>query len=89
MIFKNFALREAALMKLHELKAGQKARIRLIHAGSEQMDVKLRELGFSEGDEVEMVGAGPFGGRTLAVRLNRTLIALRTSEAALIEVDPT
>jgi ferrous iron transport protein A len=52
------------------------------------MDVKLREVGFSEGDEVEMVGAGPFGGRTLAVRLNRTLIALRTSEAALVEVDP-
>ena len=89
MIFKNFAPREAALMKLHELKAGQQARIRFIHAGSEQMDVKLRELGFSDGDEVEMVGAGPFGGRTLAVRLNRTLIALRTSEAALIEVDPT
>jgi Fe2+ transport system protein FeoA len=75
-------------MKLHELKARQRARIRAIGAGSEQMDVKLREVGFSEGDEVEMVGAGPFGGRTLAVRLNRTLIALRTSEAALVEVDP-
>jgi Fe2+ transport system protein FeoA len=75
-------------MKLHELKARQKARIRSIATGSEQMDIKLREVGFSEGDEVEMVGAGPLGGRTLAVRLNRSLIALRTSEADLVEVDP-
>jgi len=75
-------------MKLHELKARQKARIRSIATGSEQMDIKLREVGFSEDDEVEMVGAGPLGGRTLAVRLNRSLIALRTSEADLVEVDP-
>ena len=75
-------------MKLHELKARQKARIRSIATGSEEMDIKLREVGFSEGDEVEMVGAGPLGGRTLAVRLNRSLIALRTSEADLVEVDP-
>lgn len=75
-------------MKLNELKARQKARIRSIATGGDQMDVKLREVGFSEGDEVEMVGAGPLGGRTLAVRLNRSLIALRTSEAELVEVEP-
>ena len=51
-------------------------------------EAKLREVGFSEGDEVEMLGYGPFGGRTLAVRLNRTIIALRGPEAALVEVEP-
>ena len=75
-------------MKLNELRPRQRARIRTIGAGTDGLGTKLREIGFSEGDEVEMVGAGPFGGRTLAVRLNRTLIALRTDEATHIEVDP-
>jgi ferrous iron transport protein A len=52
------------------------------------LEAKLREVGFSEGDEVEMLAAGPFGGRTLAVRLNRSIIALRVPEAALVEVEP-
>jgi ferrous iron transport protein A len=75
-------------MKLNELRPRQRARVRTIGAGTDGLGTKLREIGFSEGDEVEMVGAGPFGGRTLAVRLNRTLIALRTDEATHIEVDP-
>lgn len=75
-------------MKLNELPPRQLARIRSIGSDADGLGTKLREIGFSEGDEVEMVGAGPFGGKTLAVRLNRTLIALRTSEASFIEVDP-
>ncbi len=75
-------------MKLNELRPRQRARVRTIGAGTDGLGTKLREIGFSEGDEVEMVGAGPFGGRTLAVRLNRTLIALRTDESTHIEVDP-
>jgi len=75
-------------MKLNELRPRQRARVRTIGAGTDGLGTKLREIGFSEGDEVETVGAGPFGGRTLAVRLNRTLIALRTDEATHIEVDP-
>lgn len=75
-------------MKLNELKPGRVARVRGVDAGSVELEAKLREVGFSEGDEVEMLGSGPFGGRTLAVRLNRTIIALRGSEAALVEVEP-
>lgn len=75
-------------MKLNELRPRQRARVRTIGAGTDGLGTKLREIGFSEGDEVEMVGTGPFGGRTLAVRLNRTLIALRIDEATHIEVDP-
>jgi Fe2+ transport system protein FeoA len=34
-----------------------------------------------------MLTHGPFGGRTLAVRLNRSIIALRGPEAASIRVE--
>lgn len=74
-------------MKLNELAPGRIARVRGVDAAAE-LEAKLREVGFSEGDEVEMLGRGPFGGRTLAVRLNRTIIALRGPEAALVEVEP-
>ena len=75
-------------MKLNELRPGRVARVRGVDAGSAELEAKLREVGFSEGDEVEMLGYGPFGWRTLAVRLNRTIIALRAGEAALVEVEP-
>ena len=74
-------------MKLSELPRGKLARVRTVD-GANGLEAKLREVGFSEGDEVEMLGHGPFGGRTLAVRLNRTIIALRGPEAALVEVEP-
>ncbi len=77
-------------MKLSELKTGRVARVRGVDAASAELEAKLREVGFSEGDEVEMLGRGPwpFGWRTLAVRLNRTIIALRVGEASLVEVEP-
>lgn len=74
-------------MNLNELQPNQKARVCAISSGGEDLEAKLREVGFSEGDEVEMIGYGPMGGRTLAVRVNRTLIALRAAEAALVEVE--
>jgi ferrous iron transport protein A len=74
-------------MKLNELLLGQVARVRAIEAAGAEIEAKLREVGFAEGDEVEMLNHGPFRGRTLSVRLNRSIIALRGSEAALIEVD--
>ena len=52
-----------------------------------ELEAKLREIGFAEGDEVEMLGRGPFGARTLAVRLNRSIIALRGPEASSIAVE--
>jgi ferrous iron transport protein A len=75
-------------MKLSDLPRGKVARIRTVDGVANGLEAKLREVGFSEGDEVEMLGHGPFGGRTLAVRLNRTIIALRGPEAALVEVEP-
>lgn len=74
-------------MKLSELPPGRIARVADIAGGTPELEAKLREVGFSEGDEVEMLTHGPFGGRTLAVRLNRSIIALRGAEAALIRVE--
>lgn len=74
-------------MKLSDLPRGLIARVSAI-AGAGELEAKLREVGFSEGDEVEMLASGPFGGRTLAVRLNRSIIALRLPEAALVQVEP-
>ena len=76
-------------MTLQTLRKGQKGRVRGIVTADEDLAVKLREIGFSEGDEVEMLASGPFGKRTLAIRLNRSIIALRGSEASFIRVEVT
>ena len=74
-------------MKLNELRPGRKARVESFEGATTELETKLREVGFSEGDEVETLTHGPFGGRTLAVRLNRSIIALRGGEAAMIRVE--
>jgi ferrous iron transport protein A len=51
-----------------------------------ELVAKLREIGFAEGDEVELLAKGWLGGAPLSVRLNRTVIALRKSEAGLIRI---
>jgi ferrous iron transport protein A len=75
-------------MKLNELSRGHVARVAGVQADA-ALEAKLREVGFAEGDEIEMLGRGPwpFGWRTLAVRVNRTIIALRVTEAASIDVE--
>lgn len=47
---------------------------------------RLRELGFIEDIEVELLHQSPFGGDPLAVRVGAMTVALRRSEAALVEV---
>jgi ferrous iron transport protein A len=55
--------------------------------GDGKLVAKLREIGFAEGDEVELLAVGWLGGAPLSFRLNRTVIALRKSEAALVQVE--
>lgn len=74
-------------MKLIELPEGRTAVVSGIEAETAELEAKLREVGFAEGDEVEMLSRGPFGAKTLAVRLNRSIIALRGPEAAAIRVE--
>lgn len=75
-------------MTLDSLAKGAAAHIAAIEA-SPDLEAKLREIGFAEGDEVEMLGAGPFGGQPFAVRLNRRIIALRTVEARALRLERT
>ena len=55
--------------------------------GDRKLVAKLREIGFAEGDEVELLARGWLGGAPLSIRLNRTVIALRKGEAALVMVE--
>ncbi|HWA20931.1 MAG TPA: FeoA family protein [Caulobacterales bacterium] len=73
-------------MTLDRMAKGALARIASIEAAPD-LEAKLREIGFAEGDEVEMLGRGPFGGQPLAVRLNRRIIALRSVEARALRLE--
>lgn len=75
-------------MWLSDLAKGRTAKILGLTCSDPAMEAKLREVGFAEEDEIEVMHAGPLNGRPLCVRLNRTLIALRADEAAAIDVEP-
>lgn len=74
-------------MRLNELAKGVVARVAGLASGDPALEAKLREVGFAEADEVEVVHHGPLGRKPICVRLNRTLIALRADEAAAVEVE--
>ena len=74
-------------MTLLDLKPGQSARISSFAGGNEELETRLREIGFAEGDDVEIRHVGLFGGNPMSVRLNGTHIALRRAEAAAILVE--
>ena len=73
---------------LHTLVKGAVARVTGFGVGDESLVAKLREIGFAEGDEVELLAKGWLGGAPLSFRLNRTVIALRRAEAAMVMVEP-
>ncbi len=76
-------------MTLDKLPLNQTARIDNIRSENADIEMRLREIGFAEGDKVEVVHRGLFGGSPLAVRLDGIAsIAIRPREAALIEVHP-
>ncbi len=74
-------------MKLNELEIGATAKVQAVSSDDPVLEAKLREVGFAEEDEVELVQRGPLFGKPYCVRLNRTLIALRPDEAAAIQVE--
>lgn len=71
---------------LDELPSHKTAQISGFAAGQISLIEKLREIGFAEGDEVEILHRGLIGGSPLCVRLNRSIIALRKIEASQIQV---
>jgi ferrous iron transport protein A len=72
---------------MHTLTKGLHARVTGFGPGDESLVAKLREIGFAEGDEVELLARGWLGGAPLSFRLNRTVIALRKAEAAMVLVE--
>jgi ferrous iron transport protein A len=75
------------IMTLDQLEKSQIARVSGFKNKDISLVARLREIGFAEQDEVELLYRGPFGGRPLCYRLNRTLIALRRDEAKAVEVE--
>ena len=49
---------------------------------------RLRELGFDEGVDVEVLHRGPIGGCPIALRVGNMMVALRRPQAAMIAVEP-
>ena len=49
---------------------------------------RLRELGFDEGVEIEMLHRSPFGKGPIACRIGRMTVALRRAVAASVRVLP-
>ena len=49
---------------------------------------RLRELGFVNGERVEVMAAGPFSAEPLLVQIGYTRVALRRAEAARVRVVP-
>ena len=74
-------------MFLSDLEKNKVARISNILDGEFLINAKLREVGFAEGDEVEIIAYGPVAKTPICVRLNRTMIAQRPNEAKYIEVE--
>ncbi len=72
---------------LHELRAGQRARVETISvaAGEDALLQRLLEMGLLEGEEVEVVGFAPLGD-PMEIRLGDFRLSLRRTEAARVRV---
>ncbi len=62
---------------------GETARVAGFQTEVAKLEDALREIGFAEGDEVEIIRKGPYGD-VLAVRVGRAQIGLRHDEAAAV-----
>ena len=78
----------AAVLALARLPLGQTAAVagvRPISGVAENLPVRLRELGFLDGEAVTVLASGLAGG-PLAVRVGGTTFALRSAEAESVLV---
>ena len=76
---------------LADLALREPARVTGLVAGDDPADaelcLRLAELGFMEGERVEVIARAAFGG-PLAVRVGTATFALRRAEAAAVRVCP-
>ncbi len=72
-------------MKLNQLEKKQKAIVKKINA-SPQLKHRLYSLGVIPGSNVEIINHS-IGRKTIEIKVNNSLIALRDNEAKNIEVE--
>jgi ferrous iron transport protein A len=58
-------------------------------AAAPEWALRLAEIGFVEGEQVQLLRRGPIGGDPLMVRVGLSVFALRRAEAACVQVQPT
>lgn len=75
------------VIPLRALKKNQMAIVRGFESGQPDLETRLREIGFAEGDTVEALHFGLFGRNPMTVRLNGALIAMRKEEASVVLVE--
>ena len=76
-------------MRLRDLPRHRPARVSGFCPCDPALQTRLREIGFAEGDSVESVHYGLFGGNPISVKLNGAHIALRRHEASAVFVETT
>lgn len=74
-------------MTIRDLQRRQIAHVSGFNSGDPALETRLREIGFAEGDRVELMHWGLFGRNPITVKLNGTLIAMRKTEAAAVEIE--
>lgn len=80
--------RRVKALKLSELPHRIAATVELVEdqAPNDAIARRLRELGFVNGERVEVMAAGPIAAEPLLVQVGFTRFALRRSEAARVRV---
>lgn len=74
-------------MTLDKLKRKTPAKITGFSCDNKDLETRLREIGFAEGDNVEALHFGLFNRNPISVRLNGAIIALRRSDASAITLE--
>lgn len=74
-------------MTLCDLAQNVQARIIGFNTLDDDLETRMREIGFAETDTVEIMHVGLFGRNPMTVRLNGAMIALRKAEASAIDVE--
>lgn len=74
-------------MTLNDLPRNVPAKITGFSDKDSDMETRLREIGFAEGDRVEALHFGLFGKNPMSVKLNGALIAMRKREAKAVIVE--
>ena len=74
-------------LTLSNLPKNTPATVTGFQQGQSELETRLREIGFAEGDHVQAPHFGLFGRNPLTVKLNGALIALRRNEAHAVLVE--